>query len=98
MLEHRMGDGLHEVRLAQPGGAVYEKWIVGASWSGSHGMRRRCGQLIGLADYEGPEGIPLIEGPGGSTARGIVARRGRSHKEIHLWPLGPLFLYLEYHV
>ena len=72
-----VGDGLHQVGLAQPGGAVDEEGIVGLAG----GFGRRVGgggrELVGLADDEGVEGVALVERLGAGIDRDDRDGRGR---------------------
>ena len=45
-------DGLHEVRLAEPGVPIYEKRVINLPGSLSHCMRSRCSELVGLSDHK----------------------------------------------
>ena len=56
-----MGDGLHQVGLAQPGGAVDEKRVVGLAWCFDHSMGCCGGKLIRFADDKAVEGIAIVE-------------------------------------
>ena len=57
----RVGDGLHQVGLAQPGGAVDEERVVGLARRFGGGVGGGGGELVGLADDEGVEGVALVE-------------------------------------
>src|SRR2546421_4553091 len=59
--QHGVGDRLHEVRLAEAGGAVDEKRVVGLAGRLRDGVRGCRGQLVRLADDEGLERVALIE-------------------------------------
>ena len=92
--QHGVGDGLHQVGLAEPGGAVDEERVVGLAGRLGGRVRGGGGELVGLADDEGVEGVALVErlragvGPRGDRDGG----RGRRHEEIHLRPLLAIFV------
>ena len=50
--EHGVGDGLHQVGLAQPGGAVDEERVVGLAGGLDSGVGGGGGELVRLADDE----------------------------------------------
>jgi hypothetical protein len=94
-LDHALGDRLHQVGLAQPGGAVNEEWVVGLAGGLGRGVAGRGRELVRLADDEGVEGVTLVERlaarvPGGRPAiggfagRATGARRWGRDEEVHL--------------
>jgi len=62
------------------------------------GVRRRCGQLVRLADHEGLEGVAVVERRR-SGGRFLAARDGltRRDEEIHLRAPLAIFLDAEHH-
>jgi len=85
LLQHRVGDRLHQVRLAEAGRAVDEQRVVGLSRRFGDGVSRGGGELVRFADDERLEGVALVErrrGDGELVACGAgVAWRD---EEIHL--------------
>ena len=59
--DHGVGDGLHQVRLAEAGGTVDEERVVRLPGRLGHGMCGCGGQFVGLADDERLEQVPLVE-------------------------------------
>ena len=59
--DNLVGDGLHEVRLAQAHGSMDEEGVEGVSRGFHHGLRRRLGQAVRRADDEVLEGVIGIE-------------------------------------
>ena len=96
-LDNGVGDGLHQVGLAQPGGAVDEERVVGLARRLGHGVRRRGRQLVRLPDDEGVEGVALVERLGVPDVRPRRRRfgGGRRHEEVHLGALLAVFLHPE---
>ena len=98
-LADRLGDRLHQVGLAQPGGAVDEERIVGLARRLGRGVRRRGRQLVGFPDDEGVEGVPLVQRLG-TRVRGNDGHGGGSggrHEKVHLGTLLPILVHSEYH-
>lgn len=91
--EDLVRDRLHEMRLPEPGGAVEEERVIGLPGGLGHSHRRRRGKVIGLADYEGLKGVPLIQCAERYPTRPPLWREtgllltGRWHKEVHLGAL-----------
>ena len=56
-----VADGVEEVGLAQPGGAVDEERVVRPRRRLRHPLRGRQGELVGLALDEGLEGVAGVE-------------------------------------
>src|SRR5262249_50335050 len=48
--ENVVPHGLHQVRLAEPGGAVDEQRVVDLAWGLSNCVSRSSGELVGLSD------------------------------------------------
>ena len=101
-LAHAVGDGLHQVGLAEPGGTVDEERVVGLARRLGDGVGRGGRELVGLADDEGVEGVALVERLGagiGSLAAdspsAAVGGDGRSDEEVHLGPLLPVLVHPE---
>ena len=94
-----MADGLHQVGLAEPGGAVDEERVVGLAGRLGDGVRGGGGELVRLADDEGVEGVALVErlGRGIGHSRRAGQRRRRRDEEVHLGPGQPLFVDPEDH-
>ncbi len=92
-----MRDRLHEVGLAQPGGAVDEQWVVSAPGGLGHGVRGGGGQLVRLADDEALEGVALVQRRVRGRSRGRDRVLTRRHEEVHLGPLLAVYLHAEHH-
>src|SRR5213593_1003596 len=97
LLQHGVGDRLHQMRLAEARRAVDEQRVVRLAGSLRHGMRRRRRELVRFPDDEHLEGVPLVQrrrrtrrpvdgGPDGAPWR---------HEEIHLRPLLAVLLHPE---
>jgi hypothetical protein len=91
-----VSDGLHQVGLAQPGSSIDEERVIGLAGRLGGGVRRSGGELVGLADDEGVEGIPLVERLSARIELGSGGcGRCRRHEEVHLRTLLPVLVYPE---
>ncbi|MEI2721820.1 MAG: hypothetical protein V9E87_17180 [Gemmatimonadales bacterium] len=99
--QHLMGNGLHEVRLAEAGRSVDEEGVVLLPRRFGDGVRGGGGQFVRLADDEMAEGVAVVERLGarvhrGGRGRGGLGGRG-GDEEVHLGPLLALGGHLEDH-
>ena len=62
-----MGDGVHEVRLAQSGAAEEEEWVVSPGGILSDGAAGGGGKFIVGSDHEGIKSVLVIEQTNGGT-------------------------------
>ena len=58
---HRVADGVHQVRLAQPHAAVQEERVVGVPRPLGHRQGGRVGQAVGRADDEVGERVAAVQ-------------------------------------
>jgi hypothetical protein len=77
LLAQRPGDGVHQVRLAQPHAAIEEERVeAGLRRALRHAAGAGMGELVGLADDEGVEGEALVERHEPVVAQQAVGRGG----------------------
>ena len=97
-LEHRMRDGLHQMRLPESRRAVNEERVVRLARRFGDGVCRGRGELVRLADHERLETVPFVERCGPDVRRCRRRRAlARRDEEIHLRPPLPVFLHAEDH-
>jgi len=96
-----VGDGLHQVGLAEPRGPVDEERVVGLAGGLGGGVGRGGRELVRLPDHEGIERVPLVERLGARIGHLPVADLafrpvgGGRHEEIHLRALLPVLVHAE---
>ena len=56
-----MADGLHQMGLSEPNTAVKEQGVISLRRRLCHGLRRRMGELVAIADHERFECIARIQ-------------------------------------
>ena len=85
-LQHRVGDGLHQVRLAESRVAVDEERVVDLARGLGYGVRRCGGELVRLADHEVVERVAIaqvcVDAASASVADSGAAGGGATNRSI----------------
>ena len=93
-----LGDRLHEMRLAEAGGTVEEERVIGLPGRLRDGGGGGGGEIVGLSDDEGIEGISVVEGAQCDVFARPFWRHDASflslywHEQIHLGALETLLV------